>query len=1054
MRKNVKNEKVIRAMAIGISAMLMASSPLTALAAEGEGTTPAGDDDGHNTVVTPEEGVCDEAEKAADAADEAVEKAEGKAEIVKQDAETVKEEEVGKDLAEDVADAAAKVEDKTVEGGSLLSDAKTAIEGADTQLGVAEANDKLSDAELEKATDAATKASDTAEEMEKEMADAEAKAKVDEQLENIENAASIADANAAYDELEAAANQAQKEFDAKLADYNAAKASYEEAAAKVAEYEKAYNDAIASAGTNAKQAEKELADAQKNAADLEAAVAAAKDAVDASAASAMEIAKKEELTQNDGGLNWRNEDQLFIAIMENYYLPEKLGISGATVTRVQGKDNNDYNYFTAVYKDENGVEQTKYYNFKMDNGSKDDIVIFEKRIEEVNWEKCQNTNPDQYVDEEGNEIDIEKGLENGSVVEAVVKVDDQDVLKYVKKNDTTDSKTLVSNSKITGTSKKDVTVGEKTQESWQYNEETGELVKTVTADVTTITYTDAKFTSEESYATDAERDAAADAMKDKLFEDGIAATGKDATIIKTPGESTYTYTANGTYIPTFTKTVNVNKEYESGILWYEADSEKEAKDKALDWAKDEIDDDLGDYYLVGDIKSDLSVSMTEEETEQYKIFGKTHTIVTDDSDYLVTGTVTATYAKVIKQTVDQSTFGALWDDIKSLFGGQSTNEKLKEAARSAIEADGGIVLSANWDDWNFNKATIRYVEGVKVTTDEKQTEQEAKDAVQGAALAHAKANGATGVYNVKTAKDASAIEHKTYSYEINYLEKDEEKTEGKAIANETYANAEVLTGQIIQNLNYVKGNILLTQDNEEYRAFVDDAKDLTDKYARLLTEAQDAQKAVVAAQEEVDNLQKEIEELGNRKGNLDTLLDLEAKLATAEANRKDAEDILNRILEKLTQAGEKLDDAIERLTPAPAPGAPTGGDEDTDDGDTTVTPPVVLATAPTTPVNVVAPAPVAQPEVVEIAEEVTPLAPGVEENRQEETEKEPEAEETIQLEDEVTPLADIVVEDEHAKMSWWWLLIVVLLGATGYEMYKKHNEKKQKVQAENAEDAE
>lgn len=37
MRKNSKNEKVIRAMAIGISAMLMASSPLTALAAEGEG---------------------------------------------------------------------------------------------------------------------------------------------------------------------------------------------------------------------------------------------------------------------------------------------------------------------------------------------------------------------------------------------------------------------------------------------------------------------------------------------------------------------------------------------------------------------------------------------------------------------------------------------------------------------------------------------------------------------------------------------------------------------------------------------------------------------------------------------------------------------------------------------------------------------------------------------------------------------------------------------------------------------------------------------------------
>ena len=28
------------------------------------------------------------------------------------------------------------------------------------------------------------------------------------------------------------------------------------------------------------------------------------------------------------------------------------------------------------------------------------------------------------------------------------------------------------------------------------------------------------------------------------------------------------------------------------------------------------------------------------------------------------------------------------------------------------------------------------------------------------------------------------------------------------------------------------------------------------------------------------------------------------------------------------------------------------------------------------------------------------------------------------------------------KMSWWWLLIVALLGATGYEMYRKHQAKK------------
>ena len=75
MRKNSKNEKVIRAMAIGISAMLMASSPLTALAAEGEGTTPEGNED-KNITVTPEAGIADQAQAAADKAATEAKKAE------------------------------------------------------------------------------------------------------------------------------------------------------------------------------------------------------------------------------------------------------------------------------------------------------------------------------------------------------------------------------------------------------------------------------------------------------------------------------------------------------------------------------------------------------------------------------------------------------------------------------------------------------------------------------------------------------------------------------------------------------------------------------------------------------------------------------------------------------------------------------------------------------------------------------------------------------------------------------------------------------------------
>ena len=215
MRKNSKNEKVIRAMAIGISAMLMASSPLPALAAEGEGNSSEGNED-KNITVTPEAGVCDQAEAVAKDADKAVEGAEKsaadvKAEVVdKVAAGDVKDAE-GKDLSQDILDANAKVEDKTVKDGSSLKDAESAVENADTTLGVAEANDKLSDAELNKAADAAANAGQTAAEAKDAMQASQDK--VNGQIENIKDAASITDANAAYEEVKTTVDQAQADFE-------------------------------------------------------------------------------------------------------------------------------------------------------------------------------------------------------------------------------------------------------------------------------------------------------------------------------------------------------------------------------------------------------------------------------------------------------------------------------------------------------------------------------------------------------------------------------------------------------------------------------------------------------------------------------------------------------------------------------------------------------------------------------------------------------------------------------------------------------------------------
>ena len=1048
MRKNSKNEKVIRAMAIGISAMLMASSPLTALAAEGEGTTPEGNED-KNITVTPEAGIADQAQAAAKEADKAVETAEKSATDVKSEvADQVVAGEAkdtqGKDLSQAVLDANVKVEDKTVEGGSSLKDAESAVESADTKLGVAEANDKLSDAELNKATDAAANAGQTAAEAKDAMQAAQNK--VNGQIENIKDAASITDANAAYEEVKTTVDQAQADFDAKLGEYNTAKTAYEEAAQKVAAYEKAYEEAVNSADANAAAAAAELEAAKTNAEALAKALEAAKGAVDTSAAGALDIADKEALTQGDNGLNWKNEDQLFISIMQNYYLPEvqKITADDIKVVRRQGEDNNTKNYFEVTYTDENGNKQTKYYNYVMDDKqtSKDNIVIFEKRIEEVNWKTAQETNPDQYVKGNGDTItvsEVEKGLKDGTIIAV-------DGKKVIKK-DGTESIIISDNNQKTENGEVDTDVNEATEkESWKLDEN-GNLIKTVTADVTTITYTDAKFTSTEQYQTEAERDAAA-AAKEKDLKD---AAGKDVTVTGTE-KTDYTYTGNGTYIPTFTKTVNVKDEE---VEWKHTDkktdygvrTEEEAvakvtkeQEKAL---SNKINDD-DDLYLIG-VSSDL------------KVTGYTEDHWYDDSDFLVSGTVSATYAKVTKKTVDQSTFGSLWNDIKALFGnGETTNKKLEDAARKAVEADGGIFVSANWDDWKLGKATIRYVAGVSVKTDEKTTAAEAQNAVQDAALAQAKASGATGVYNVKTT-DTDTIAHTSYSYEIDYLEKTGETTTNTAVRTETYANAEVLTGQIIQNLNYIQGNIKLTQKDEAYRKFVDDAKALTEKYQKLLQDAKAAQGEVEAAQGKVDVLKAEIEALkSNRTSNLGALKELEGKLAVAEQNKKDAEDTLKEILDSLDKAGGELDKVIERLTPAPTPAAPAGGVSAGGSSDTgeTVVNPIVLAPAPVAQATVVTQNQAAAQGVTQIADEAAPLAANVEEDTQKTAEEAPKAEEAVNIADEAVPLADVAVESEHAKMSWWWWLIILILGATGYEMYKKHNEKKLKAQAENAGDIE
>lgn len=1047
MKKDLINKNVVRAISLGLSAVML-TTPMTALAAEGTDVDATGADDSNITEESSTEAsVCDAAQDAAEAVADAVETADTSKEVLKADID--QNVEAGEVITEDGTDLSQVVRDELMDDTDLSSENKenyptdvdTALADVDAELEVAEASDKVAEAELDKAEAEVVKA-ETAAGNANDAMDVAQKA-VDEDIANIKNATTIADANAAYAELQQEVSDAQATFDEKLEEYNTAKEAFATAKAAAEAAKAAYDAAVANAEEDAAAAEAALIAAKAEADELEAAVAAAKEAVGDASAAAMDIAEKEELTQTDGGLNWKNEDKLFISIMENYYLPEELGIKGAVVERVQGKDNNDYNYFTATYTDENGQEQVKFFNYKMDNNNKDkdDIVIFEKREVEVNWDKASVENPDYYLDEQNNKIspeELEAGL--GTKYIAVV---NGDTTTYYEMNEKTVEAEFPASTEITGTSTEDVTVGEKT-ETYKIDAD-GQLVKEVTADVTTVTYTGKTFTSDVDYTEDADRDAAAAAKEAELE----SATGKDATVVKTE-ETTTTYVATGTYIPTFTDTVNVrNQEVEKGwTAWDDANSNAEAVDYVYNEKLGKYNDE-DSYYIINKTK-DLYVSGYSEEEKNW--IG----ITTDDPDYLVSGTASVTYAKVTKTTVDKNTFGAMWDDLKSLFGfGDSANEKLTKAAKAVIEAAGGIFVSAEWADWDWNKATISYVAAVAVEGEEEATVSDATQSVKDAASAKAEANK-TGVYNVKVGA-TEEIETTTYSYEVNYLEKASESTETVSVITEAYANAETLKGEITQNLNWLEGKILLTQNDKDYRDFVDNAKNLTDKYERLLSEAQDAQNDVATAQNAVDTLQEEISKLKQTGANLDELKDLETKLLSAETELEDAEGKLEELNGQLEDAAEILDGVIDALTPDPV----DDGGDDGDDETTPTTPVVVPVVTPEEiPTAVVTPAggagAGAGAAVVDIEDEETPLAAGIDNGNGDANGGDGEdvivagAEEDetaiVAIEDEETPLA--AGSGADGKMSWWWLLIVALLGATGYKMYKEHQKKKEEAAQE------
>lgn len=219
--------------------------------------------------------------------------------------------------------------------------------------------------------------------------------------------------------------------------------------------------------------------------------------------------------------------------------------------------------------------------------------------------------------------------------------------------------------------------------------------------------------------------------------------------------------------------------------------------------------------------------------------------------------------------------------------------------------------------------------------------------------------------------------------------------------------------------------------------------------AQAAARAADAAKAEAVA---LGNYQDALKKLETAKARLDKLS------LTALANEKDSEALalaalqLKQAEERVSVAESVLRDAegeaeaarqdaeAAKEKAAQKPNRPISGPSEDVPGDEIerrVIEVVEEEPAPAVPVAAVvrrAAAPAAPAaEVVEIETLETALAAAVEETEAEEPE-------VLDIEIPETALAATPVNEE--SISWWWLLIIAVLGATGYAMYKKHQEKK------------
>ena len=840
----------------------------------------------------------------------------------------------------------------TFEGGTDVNVAEEMVDKTMDRIDEASDAAAKTDAALKEADQKADEANTIADDAQKEQQ--KAQDAFEEAKAGIDSATDIEDAKDAYDQAAGIVGDAQKAYETAKAAYDSKVAEYNTALDELKAAQEAYDTAVAAASAEATAAAANLAAVQQKAESLQKAAEEAKTAIpeltDAQKA-ALEIIALEKERAGDTSTNWRKEDELFKVILKNYYIPE-LAKGELVDCKWTWNQNDNKNYCEVTYKDVAGDTQTVYLNYKL-NDTRDDLVIFEKAEEVVSYDVkgtdgslAFNINAENFpADKLQNDQDTAV-YENNGVVYTIVNIGGQ---FYVV--DSASKDVEVNNNY---NSEQYETSGEK---KITYSvDENGKLVKTVKQNVSKITYTETKLSSDKTYdnVEAAEKDLADKkaALKDgdKDVETSMSATATaDVTVSQ---KTTFTTTIDLSKIVVEMKKINNdNDKYEK------KNAEIAAKELFAKFTNKEALENLlgGDYKIESINKENAKVNATD----QYKnTSGRWVDWGADSASYenVFSGTIVITYSQTVTakaNAVESKTNAVNAADNKNL-------EELKDQAYDAAKADAekllGDAVSQNkkikdnlktgdlhingYEGWNgkhnsnvaikIHYADDTFTEGKK-TTDQAVVDEENSSTTLSVSY--------TGTYQQKNTNNLGEQTVATQKY--NQTASAEEKT---AYTSNKYYDEYKKTGKINEGIWLTGKDDDRFPGHESLKSFYDfkDAAlkaeaERAEKEAKadaIINAAKNAVEKVNTAKNDADSLKEQLTALlASQNYTADQVKELEGQISVAEIKLKEAEDLAKDLTDKLGIAGETLADKIAELTPAPAPGE--GGSTTTPGGTTT-----------------------------------------------------------------------------------------------------------------------